>query len=466
MSIVKHCDEAAMDEEDQLEDEASIIYSFLALCPRGGALGSATTARKRQQISKLVDLIKVWGDGLDDEEEGGELSSAIEELQQLVVGWAQKPPTKKVIMESLQGIVEKLGGDSRVASGKGSSAKGSNVGGGKAASGSLHHQSFYDAMMNRQNGKNDPNWQDYTGWHTKGKARGKGKKGKEELPRFDLKKVFPGLTLTTWQSTLNFLEKGEQPVGQICLCQDPGQVMHFMEVAAVGGVQTGLILVAAWSEGDPDIKEGKVKLLPYLGNIAMRHAVIVRLDGKDIGEVGGQPAKVSLTTSSKGVCMVNIRINIALDFQDLATKTLLIGAPHQALHLLGAKDLLNEAKTFKWQSGAHRMVTGYVSVPKVDSFMRLSGTFGIFLQRLASDGPAPEVQWLKWEEKQSHEEYVKMAQTKAKLHNSYLAYRRGGGDCIGYVVDGLLHKHRLWELWGVEADCGPATVCNILKEIK
>ena len=88
------------------------------------------------------------------------------------------------------------------------------------------------------------------------------------------------------------------------------------------------------------------------------------------------------------------------------------------------------------------------------------------MQRLASDGPAPEVQWLKWEEKQSHEDYLKMALGQAKEHDSYLAFRRGGGDCIGYVVDGLLHKHRLWERWGVDADCGPATVCSILKEIK
>ena len=153
-----------------------------------------------------------------------------------------------------------------------------------------------------------------------------------------------------------------------------------------------------------------------------------------------------------------------MDFLDLTTKTMVIGAPHQALHLIGAKDLLAEAKTFRWQSGAHRMITGYVAVPgdKVLDFMKLSGNAGIFLQRLAADGPAPEVEWLKWNEKQPHAEDLKQALEQAKAKNSYLAYRRGGGDCIGIVVEGLLHKFRLWEVWGIPTDFGPSTVCQIL----
>ena len=171
------------------------------------------------------------------------------------------------------------------------------------------------------------------------------------------------------------------------------------------------------------------------------------------------------------ICIDNIdleRINIALDFLDLTTKTMVIGAPHQALHLIGAKDLLAEAKTFRWQSGAHRMITGYVAVPgdKVLDFMKLSGNAGIFLQRLAADGPAPEVEWLKWNEKQPHAEDLKQALEQAKAKNSYLAYRRGGGDCIGIVVEGLLHKFRLWEVWGIPTDFGPSTVCQILGELK
>lgn len=47
-------------------------------------------------------------------------------------------------------------------------------------------------------------------------------------------------------------------------------------------------------------------------------------------------------------------------------------------------------------SGAHRLITGYVPVPeeKVESLLKLSGNHGIFLQRLAVDGVAPEIDWL------------------------------------------------------------------------
>ena len=90
----------------------------------------------------------------------------------------------------------------------------------------------------------------------------------------------------------------------------------------------------------------------------------------------------------------------------------------------------------------------------------------IFLQRLGADGPAPEVDWLKWDEKVPHAEYLKAALEQAKAKDSFLAYRRGGGDCIGIVVEGLLHKFRLWEVWGIPTDFGPSTVCQILGELK
>lgn len=93
-------------------------------------------------------------------------------------------------------------------------------------------------------------------------------------------------------------------------------------MALIGGVQNELLMVAAWSEGGPDITAGKIKLLPYLGNIALRHAVIARLDGKEVGEVGGKPAKIDLSVGKKSLQKINIRISIALDFMDLATKTM------------------------------------------------------------------------------------------------------------------------------------------------
>ncbi len=83
---------------------------------------------------------------------------------------------------------------------------------------------------------------------------------------------------------------------------------------------------------------------------------------------------------------------------------------------------------------------------------------GIFFQRLASDDPAPEVDWVDPKNDEEASAYLARALEKANGMGSYLTFRRGGGSCIGIVVDKLIHKMRMRELCGVALWNGPSSV--------
>lgn len=144
--------------------------------------------------------------------------------------------------------------------------------------------------------------------------------------------------------------------------------------------------------------------------------------------------------------MTLLRMNIALNLVGKA-KMVLLEFPSMALHYTGAKQFLTEART----SGNYGILTGYVLVPteKTHDIMQLSGTAGIFFQRLASDGPAPEVDWMEPLKDEKASTYLTRALARAKELGICLTYRRRGGACMCIVVDKLIRKFRTWELWGV-----------------
>ena len=454
----------AGDDDFPLEEQdiEGIILDFLLPgFPRGGALGSATTARKRQ-VGQLAEMLKSWGDNLactQDNTDDGLIAKTLEEMQSKLAAWEEAMPPKQVILDNLNKMVADLQGRRHQTKGKGKEV--SQDSGASGSRSELHQQSFYEKMQQRQadskvSGKgNKPP-----------KAKNKGKGRGDDMPRFDIRRTFPGRDFCTWQTAQLALESGDLPRGRIIQCKDASQVLLFQDMSKVAGLSSDILLLTGYSPSDPVIPEGKRVLIPYLGNIALREAWIAMLDGSLPADVGTTPTKMEVAAKSKKE-VTTLRINAALDFIEQPAKNELIQRPALALSLAGVSSFLSEVKTFKWSTSIHRMVTGYISIESsmVEKVMSCSGKAGIFFQRLASQGNPPEVEWLAWPDKEPQQQYLERALGVAAEAKSFLAFRKGGGACIGVVRDKLLHKHRHWCLFGISGNQGPASVTALLESL-
>lgn len=88
------------------------------------------------------------------------------------------------------------------------------------------------------------------------------------------------------------------------------------------------------------------------------------------------------------------------------------------------------------------MISGYVQIPsdKLQPTIARSGHGGVFFQKLARDGGAPDrdVEWHQWKEGQTYSEYHHAAMERASELKSFLTIRKGGGSNLGIVTDRAL----------------------------
>ena len=250
------------------------------------------------------------------------------------------------------------------------------------------------------------------------------------------------------------------------LCRDAAQMILFQEMVQVAEISTQIIMIAGAASGDPEVPGGVKSLIPYLGNLALKVACIARMDGKKTENQGVAPQEISPSTSLAEKEMVTLRVNVALDFVKEPEKNALISDPTVALSIAGVKQFLCEAKTFRWTTSVHRMMSGYVTLEaaQLQSVLKRSGCGAVFFQQLASaQATPPEVDWLVWEKSEPHLDYLARAQSIAEKAGSRLAFRRGGGACIGIVTPRLLHKDRRLSLYGIGSK---ATVSSLLKDLR
>ena len=343
----------------------------------------------------------------------------------------------------------------------GNGNKGKGKGADESGSGSqLHRQSFYSALQKRQEEN-----------ASKGKAKGRSrgaKKGMAEgigdLPKFDIKRAFPGLSFGTWQ-----IEAAEQPSHTLIQCRDAHQIHLFQDMGKLINIKDKIFLFAGASPGDPEVPGGKKVLLPYLGNIALREAWIGLINGAEVGDSYGTLPKKSEVKAPAKTATTTLRINAALDFIQQPLKDQILRSPSLALAAAQIAECVGEAKTFKWSTSAHRMLSGYVSFDssKVEEVMSHSGRNGIFFQRLAVHvSTQPEVDWISPAEQETNAAYLDRCLLDSKKINSFLTYRRGGGACIGVVHKQLLDKCRHWCLYGLDSSYGPTCVSELLKSLQ
>ena len=125
-------------------------------------------------------------------------------------------------------------------------------------------------------------------------------------------------------------------------------------------------------------------------------------------------------------------------------KDYLLKHPEYTLRLL--KCPLDEVKTNSW-AGSKGAIEGYMTIPKskVESVLRLSGTGGIFVQRLRKDVlQLPEVDW----------------QPQATALSLPLTYRSGRGAWLGIVNPSASNKVKCWAINGIPDSWGPSTLMS------
>ena len=451
--------------ELSLWEAESIIEGFLIGFPRGGAGGASTTSRKRQ-VGQLVEMLQNWGEEYEASQQQSDdsVKKAVEELKDKMQSWGEAPPSKQEVLTMLQSMISRLQGgkgyDGKGSDGKGASGTGAS---GKGASSQLHQQSFYEAMKQRQ----------ADGPKSKGKGRGrKAKKGMAEgvgdMPTFDVKRAFPGLQFGTWQSANRSLEAAEVPTCNLIQCRDAHQLLLFQDMAKFIKVEEKITIFAVVSQGDPDVPGARKVLLPYLGNLALREAWVASISGQDPGEVGTRPKKTDMKKPQKADT-TTLRVNAALDYIQRPLKDEMLKNPSLALGAAGIQECVGEARTFRWTTSQHRMLSGYVSFDssKVEEVLSHSGRSGIFFQRLAVHVTTPpEVEWISPEAKESNQDYLDRCLAAAQANKTYLTFRRGGGAAIGVVHLEIIDKHRHWALYGLDSSYGPSCVLELLKSLK
>eukprot|EP00438_Fugacium_kawagutii_P035309 Skav215257 [mRNA] locus=scaffold811:341510:355193:- [translate_table: standard] len=391
---------------------------------RAGALGSKVTARKRE-LRELYDRVKEWVSEVEDEEERA-LGDLLVELMQKLQEYDNKARkvASSVISEALKKLekIEKTNAPSVTAMG----------------------QSFYNA-----------------GGKAKGKGKGKTKNKilkEEAIPRFDLSREFPRSNIVTWQSVAKTLEEGEKPKGEVCVCKSTQQMVEFQQMAAALEVQKKMVLPCASVDSDIEVPGATTKMLPIAGNLALIKAKVACLSKEATDALNGiepKEMKAKATQDEQGVV---IRVTIVIKY--LPNRNLLGNLrmnPHHALKLLGCNF---DTKTYRWETAGGDAITGYAVIPddKLGEVLGLSGNNGIFTSRLSKDVIfRPKVTWIPRGDNTSDSAYFDTAQQAANAAKVAMAWRRGGNDDLGILVEDKDREstfwagHQQWSPWKINA---------------
>ena len=264
-------------------------HQLHCLC-RGGALGSHTTARKknaRDILKQLHDLVESFEDEGEDPEE----PTALDHLSALIDKWRRKhQPTKAEAVEALKEVIRKITRQEEEGSTKELRMWKSR-----------DKVSFYGPPSFA--GADQRELATLPGKSSNGKSKGKGKKvenGKgpwSSLPRFDLARIWPSKSIASWQALAEKLEKGQAPSAAAAICDSHERILELQSLAAVHQITSDVVLVSKFDENAEAVGNAVTTPLPFAGNIAMVKACVAKLDGGKPSLVDNKPpAKVEMQT--------------------------------------------------------------------------------------------------------------------------------------------------------------------------
>ena len=303
-----------------------------------------------------------------------------------------------------------------------------------------------------------------------GKGLGKSKPGLKgkgpSAPKFDLSKICPQKNLVAWQRLESLLEKGETANDSslnnaVCVLDSYFRMLEFQSMAEAHGLTLKTLLICRIDSEQFDKDDGgKCEMLPFMGNLALMRARITCLDRSEPSFKGVTP----LPSSAPGLSeeeQVSLRIIAPLSLiEDKKTFDYLLKHPEYTLRLL--KCPLKEVKTNSW-SGSKGLI---IPASQVEVVLRLSGTGGIFVQRLRKDIlQLPEVNWLPQEPSESDVAYFKRASAAAVEKSLPLSYRSGGGAWLGIQDPSASSNAKCWAVNGIPDLWGPRSVVEWMKSV-
>ena len=212
---------------------------------RGGAGGAATTARKQQirdALKEMSNMVNEMPDTQPDTDEDAAMEKTMADMVQLAENWKSRRPSKELMKERLSLLIERLDKSIKV-----------SAVGGRGVVDERPKQSFYDKFPKLHLQSEDD------GGKSSGKGKGKNGKGKDPtrtVPRFDLKRVYPSKSITSWHLILRSLEEGQMPVGEVAICDSVNRVAEIQALAQVHELDKAITLVAK-AEG----KESELSLV-------------------------------------------------------------------------------------------------------------------------------------------------------------------------------------------------------------
>jgi len=430
---------------------------------RGGAGGASTTARK-QQMREAIREMSAMVDGMpetqaDSTQEDEAFEKIVNDIKQLAETWKSTKPSKEQMKQRLELISERL--DKNIKS---------KASGGRAEiSNTAPLQSFYSNFAQRFPARETTDGGKSAG-KGKGKKGGKGKDLLRTLPRFDLQRVYPQKSITTWHLILRDLENGQMPNGEVAVCDSINRMAEIQQLAAVHDLDRTITLVAKAEGKDTDlslVKNSKAFLLPYQGNLAMSRAIVATMNGKEPQDIGEKPIECKEPWNAGGK-KVSLRITAVFKFMDPKMKDPIKQFPAHCLHALGCPEGVRECKTSGWSLDEEEMIlVGYCLVDPavVEQMLALSGTGGVFISQLKQNIVAkPPVTWYAKIDSETEMDFYIRVQKVAKENSVPMAWRRGGGLCLGVAMEDTTERAHSWICYGVPTFWGPLTLKEFLEK--
>ncbi len=431
---------------------------------RGGAGGSSTTKNKQltKALDALADVVKHLEPTQREGPEEGSPEDVIDKINELVAQWKEKTPTRSDMREQLRKMHVLLEKDIK----KQADPKESREFRGESV-----QQSFYGDFVKRlrEDNKDETNKGTSKG---KGKGKGKNKSGGKapdnNLPKFDVKKIFPTKALTTWQLLSRELEQGKEPTGAAVILDSCEKMAEYQSLAKAHGIRGSVTMIAKATEDKTNIVNAVEVWLPYIGNIALAKAVIATTSGTKTTMQGMDPIKKDAKNAGSWEKKATLRITVDLWLiAESKVREHFKKQPHAAMHHAMVKTSCKEIKTHGWVVG-DSLLTGYCTTSEEDAntILAQSGTAGVFAARLRQDvTEQPPVTWVKKEENESVIQYHERVMAKAKEVGVAAARRAGGGAFLGYLCEDDTPRNHAWQIAGIPFHWGPTSVRQWLESV-
>lgn len=374
------CESSSKDSEETQETEVL----------RGGALGSATTNRKRQvadAVGQMEAILQSLQTQRPAEASQDEIGAIINDMKKTLAKWEENKPTK----EEMKGQIATLLGRMKTSTGDD----------GPTSKPATTRQSFYTEFQKEAVRKYEENQKASKGAGKstgKGKGKAKGKAKDDGLPKFDVRRAFPSLEITSWRLLQNSLEKGEEPQGMVAICPNLQTMGELQALSTIHGLQKKVFLVTKGDAKDNDgsIAGAKGVLLPYLGNLALVSAIVACSDGSDPQFDGISPIRAKdLTKIPKKENLLTLRLMVVKDLLSEKDMRVMESDPSYALELLGGAAHLPELRTNGWSSQMEVFI-GYLELERGTEapILAASGKSGVFVSHLRKTvGEWPNVSW-------------------------------------------------------------------------